>query len=97
MGILNRAKETRDEAQGQLKASLKTKKPKAFSKTSNPAAKLSAGPIRAGETQISMDLHQEQTLLPWREEAAIAIRKINWARGAVCFPGLVNTQNSTLG
>lgn len=43
VGVLNGAKETRDEAQGQLKASLKTKKP---SKTSSPAAKLSAGPIR---------------------------------------------------
>lgn len=46
VGILNRAKETGDEAQGQLKASLKTKKPSVYSKTSNPAAKLSADPIR---------------------------------------------------
>ncbi|XP_063262798.1 CCR4-NOT transcription complex subunit 3-like [Prinia subflava] len=46
VGILNGAKETTDEAQGQLKAPLKTKKPSEFNKTSSPAAKLSAGPIR---------------------------------------------------
>lgn len=73
VGILNRAKETREEAQGQLKASLKTKKPSAFNKTS----KFSAGPIRWWETQIFTDFHQEQVLQPWREEAAIATRKGN--------------------
>lgn len=56
VGILNRAKETRDEAQGQLKASLKTK-PSVLSKTSSPAAKLSAGPI-GGDSRRDPDIHR---------------------------------------